>query len=125
MQNKIETLGARELEHRLAPRRASEKLHGQGHRAGGHGDFLLRYEHVIGPLFQLALQAAGLYSRGKANALRPVVRNLRLEYPNLPASLNGFRILHLSDLHIDGMSRMAEIVAGLVSGIEADLCVMT
>jgi hypothetical protein len=54
-----------------------------------------------------------------------VVRHLRLEFQDLPASFDGFRILHLSDLHIDGMDGLAEIVADRIAGLNADLCVMT
>jgi hypothetical protein len=53
------------------------------------------------------------------------VRHLRLEFPNLPPSLDGFRILHLSDLHIDGMDGLAEILAEQLRLLPVDLCVLT
>jgi hypothetical protein len=50
---------------------------------------------------------------------------LRLEFPNLPAALDGFRILHLSDFHIDGVAGLAEALAERLKFISADLCVLT
>jgi predicted MPP superfamily phosphohydrolase len=114
-----------DLEQRLAPRRAAERLHQKGRMAHGRGDFVLRHHGLIVPLVRGAFVLAGLYRRGLANALRPVVREVRFEFPNLPAELDGRRILHLSDLHIDGIEGMAERVAELISGIRADLCVFT
>lgn len=67
----------------------------------------------------------GLYGRGRANALQPVVRDVRLEFENLPAGLDGFRILHLSDFHIDGVDGLAEVVASRLSLLPVDLCVLT
>ncbi len=71
------------------------------------------------------LQMAGLYQKGRANALQPVVRELRLEFPHLPAALDGFRILHLSDFHIDGIDGLAEVLAERVAFYPVDVCLMT
>lgn len=72
-----------------------------------------------------ALRLAGLYRRGRANALRPVIRELRLEFPNLPCSLDGFRLLHLSDFHINGVDGLAEVLAESLAPLAVDLCVLT
>lgn len=114
-----------EIERRLAPRRLIEAEHHKGRRAHGRGDFLLRHDAVVRPLVRLGLQALGLYGRGLGNALRPVVRAFRLDFPNLPPAFEGFRILHLSDLHLDGVDGLAEAAASLLAGISADLCVLT
>ena len=76
-------------------------------------------------LIRTTLRAAGLYQQGLANALQPVVRHIRLEFAELPASLDGFRILHLTDLHIDGMDGLAEILAEHAAQLPVDLCVLT
>ena len=114
-----------DLEWRLAPRRAAERLHHKGRMEHGRGDFMARHRNLVRPLVQGALLATGLYGRGLANALRPVVRHVRFEFPNLPAEANGLRLLHLSDLHIDGQEGLAAAVARIVSGLPVDLCVMT
>ena len=74
---------------------------------------------------KVGLQMAGLYNRGRANALRPVVRRVRLAFADLPPGLDGFQILHLSDFHIDGVDGLAEAVAEQVAFLPVDLCVMT
>ena len=118
-------LSPRNLEERLARRRVAEGLHHKGRRAHGHGDFILRHHRTIAPLFRTALRLTGLYGRGVRNALQPVIRSVRFEFPNLPPSLERFRILHLADLHIDGIDGLAEIAAAEVAKLPVDLCVMT
>jgi len=54
-----------------------------------------------------------------------VVRNLTFEFPNLPLSFDGFRILHLSDIHADALAGLAETICDQVSQLEVDLCVLT
>lgn len=71
------------------------------------------------------LRITGLYRRGLANALKPEVRHLRLQSPCLPAGLDGFRILHLSDFHIDAVDGIAQAVADRLAFLPADLCVLT
>ena len=102
-----------------------EDLHHKGRRAHGRGDFLLRHDRVVGPLLRVALQSMGLYTRGFENALSPMVRRCRFVFDQLPREFDGFRILHLSDLHIDGLDGLAEVVAECVSAIPVDLCVLT
>jgi predicted MPP superfamily phosphohydrolase len=82
-------------------------------------------DHMAGPALNTFLKATGLYSRGVRNALHPIVRYVRLEFEDLPPRFDGFRILHLADLHIDALDGLAEAVADLISPLEVDLCVMT
>ena len=114
-----------DLERRLAHRRVAELLHHKGRLARGRGDYLLRHDRVLGPLLRAALQLLRLYSLGVDNARAPIVRRLRLQFDRLPPEFEGYRILHLSDLHIDGLDGLAEILAGLVSTVPVDLCLMT
>jgi len=71
------------------------------------------------------LQLTGLRRRGELNALSPIVREIVLQYDNLPESFCGFRILHLTDLHIDGLAGLAEAISERLSELEVDICVMT
>ncbi len=116
---------AHDLEKRLAPRRAIEAAMNSGELKHVHKDTLVMRERIARPILRGILKAAGIYSRGIRNALQPVVRNIRLQFQNLPASFDGFRILQLADLHIDGMDGLAEIVADRIGELHADICVMT
>ena len=115
----------RNLERLLASRRAVEARHHRGPKAHGHGDFALQHERVLAWGIKTALRVSGLYGRGRANALRPVVRELKVEFEDLPAALDGFQILHLSDFHIDGVDGLAEALAERLAFLPVDLCVLT
>ena len=112
----------REIESRLSRRRCIEA---QYQKTGGRAESGLSRDRILGWVLKTGLQTAGLYQQGIANALRPVVRHLRLEFANLPPGLDGFRILHLSDFHIDGVDGLAEIVADQLASLSVDLCVLT
>jgi len=121
-----ETLQERSLQDRLEPRVAVEEHFKRTGRKFRKKFFLFRHERIfIRPPLKLGLQMVGLYSRGVQNALRPVVKDLRLSFPNLPAAFDGFRILHLSDLHIDKMDGLVEALTPVLSRLPVDLCVIT
>jgi uncharacterized protein len=115
----------REMEPRLSRRRFIEAQNERRIAAWGRGGYSSLRDRVASSLLKTSLRTAGLYGRGLANALCPVVRRLRLEFGNLPPGLDGFRILHLSDFHIDGVDGLAEIVANQLALLPVDLCVLT
>src|SRR5262249_27691799 len=116
---------ARNLEERLAGRRAIETALRTGWRRSAHRDVHLLRDHIAASILRTALQIMGLYDRGVRNALDPVIRHGLFEFEARPASFHGFRILHLADLHVDGVDGLAEIVAERLGALPADLCVMT
>jgi predicted MPP superfamily phosphohydrolase len=118
-------LGQADLRRRLEARLAVEALHHKGRRAHGRGDYLLRHDRTIAPVLRTVLRMMGLYSRGVRNALNPVVRNVRINFSNLPLGFEGFRLLHLTDFHIDGVDGLAEVLAVRLSDLQADVCVLT
>jgi len=71
------------------------------------------------------LRLTGLMGWARRNALRYRLREFDIPIEGLPPGFDGYRILHLSDLHIDeildGGARLCQTVAGL----EYDLCVVT
>lgn len=71
------------------------------------------------------LRLSGLYGVGRRGA-----RNLRIAYnmveiERLPAAFDGFRILHLSDLHLDLDPDHLGVVTRALEGIDADVAVIT
>lgn len=129
MNHRTLTLAAREessLAERLKPRIAVEQEFARLGHTYRHGRLHRAVEnHFARPALKLALRCAGLYGRGVGNALRPVVRELCLWFPNLPSGFDGFRILQISDLHIDGTDGLAEALSCLLSTVESDVCVLT
>ena len=64
-------------------------------------------------------------NRGRRNAAQVQLRTSRIVSARLAGAFNGFRILHLTDLHAD-MSRRAIVrVAELTAGLDYDFCVLT
>ncbi len=104
---------ARELDQRLA------------WLSQGRGGFHFENLHFLPPLVDRALHLLGLSERALRQAASPVLRRVRLACPRLPDALDGFRILHLSDLHLDGVPGLTERVVELVRDVDADLCVLT
>jgi predicted MPP superfamily phosphohydrolase len=86
-----------------------------------HFENLQFSRHVL----RTGLKLAGLLTRGEKNALRPVTRLVRFEFESLPAAFSGFRILHLSDLHIDGHPELADTIGKHVEKLEVDLTLLT
>ena len=75
--------------------------------------------------FQLGLKLSGLWRRGIANGLDVRLRTLRLALAGLPAAFQGYRILHLADLHLDAAPGVPAAILETVAGLEVDLCVCT
>lgn len=82
--------------------------------------------HLLHPAVGAVLKALGLWGRGRRELLEPVVRENSVAIgPALPPEFDGFRILHLSDLHIDIEEALVESIARAVAPLRYDLCVMT
>ena len=89
-------------------------LHGlrraRGARPTGGTD-LTRRRMITGAL---ACVAAGVGAKGVYDGVRlPDVVEVTLEFPDLPSAFDGYRIAHLSDLHISAAAR-ADRTAGVV-----------
>ena len=76
-------------------------------------------------LFKIVLQLTGLYQLGLRNAQELHLREFQLYFPNLPPSFDGFAILHLSDLHLDGREGLAAAIIATLGERPVDLCVLT
>lgn len=79
----------------------------------------------IKKLLRFGLDVTGLDQRGKRNALNPVVEHLRFEFDHLPTKFEGFRILHLSDIHADGLEELADVLYEALNRLHVDVCVLT
>lgn len=57
----------------------------------------------------------------------PPVHEVELEFPNLPAELDGYRIVQVSDLHCSSAARRwrTQAVVDRVNGLDADLVCLT
>jgi len=74
---------------------------------------------------EVLLKLTRQYERGLRNAWDIALRRIEVPLPRLPAAFDGFTVLHLSDLHLDGMPGLEEAILERVGGQEFDLCVLT
>ena len=75
-------------------------------------------------LLESLFKASGIYRKGLANAGKVSLVQQSIVLPHLPRSLEGFRILLLTDLHLDGQTGLAETIAGLASPLQVDICLI-
>lgn len=80
---------------------------------------------VLLKIFAFMLKLTGHYRKGYGNAKTIRVNELALGFPNLPKAFDGFRILHLSDLHIDSIPGFAALLIDKVKNLEFDICLLT
>lgn len=69
-------------------------------------------------------KATGLYGRGVKNALAIRLTEETFWFPDLPAAFDGFRLLLLTDLHLDGLDGLTEAIIAQVRDLEADSCLI-
>jgi len=69
-------------------------------------------------------RALGIYQRGVQNALDIGVNHLTLFFETLPQAFDGYRILFITDLHLDGLDGLTERVQWLIEPLETDLCIL-
>ena len=74
--------------------------------------------------FDYSLQVSCLKTTGQRNALSVQVERTELILGVLPEAFDAYRILLITDLHIDGNDQLADKVIDLVEDLNYDLCVL-
>ena len=109
----------------LRQRLGMESESGQHVFGYGRTFFHLENWYSVHALIRNTLRLLLLHGRGRRNARALRLRRRRLVLPGLPAEFHGFRILQLSDLHIDVDEDFPTILAERVREAVFDLCVIT
>lgn len=93
----------------------------------GQGRNLFHIENWLSlhGLIKIFLKLSGLQKRGQKNCHKIIVNENTVVSPNLPSGFDGFRVLHLSDLHIDLDGDFAATLTRTVAPLGYDLCVLT
>ncbi len=106
----------------LLARQKKEQLIKQHAKTGkGCKDRLTAWVDRIEPI----LRYSGLLAWGRHQALQLRYQHQCLALPSLPKAFDGYRILQLSDLHIDALPGLEQHLCAFLQGIEVDLCVWT
>lgn len=93
----------------------------------GHGRNLFHIENWLSlhAIIKTGLRISQLHKRGQKNCHNICVNENTVVSARLPESFAGYRVLHLSDLHIDLDSEFAETLSQTVSQLDYDICVLT
>ena len=92
-----------------------------GGKSKSHWPLFVRLAHIFGFILKLS----GLYDKGHRNAKDIRVKNVIISFADLPQSFDSYRILHLTDLHLDSISGIETIICEKIKNLRYDLCVMT
>ena len=76
-------------------------------------------------MFRSGVRLVGLHERGRRNALDVKLVTHSIAFPDLLPSFDGYRILHVSDTHLDCLPDLATVANRLLAGVEVDLFVLT
>lgn len=76
-------------------------------------------------LLRWGLKTTGLFGRGRRNYLNLRVVDVPIRLPRLPPAFDGFRILQLTDLHLDLEPALVPVIRKRLSGVGYDLTVLT
>ncbi len=117
----IDRIGLTHLRQRLG-------IEGEGEaRVFGQGRTYFHPEnwYSMHTMLRLALRAGFIYKRGQRNALDIQVTHNTVRIKDLPRPLNGLRLLHITDLHLDMHPDFPATLGARVRDLDYDLCVLT
>jgi len=115
---------------RIGSHHAGKRMEMQAH----YSAFLLQGRHfhihleefpAVSWLIKNVLKITGLWPIAVRNSMRYTIVEHEVPIPHLPQAFEGFRILHLSDLHIEGMVDKGQSLATALAPLDYDLCVLT
>jgi predicted MPP superfamily phosphohydrolase len=76
-------------------------------------------------MVETGARLVGLHQRGLRNALDVELVSRSVSLPSLPPAFDGYRILHLSDTHLDTLPELVAVATRLLVGVEVDLLALT
>ncbi len=91
----------------------------------GFGRIHLENLDVFVNFVDVTLRLSGMRERGRRNSLDFKIVNNEVFLQKLPLEFDGFRILHLTDIHIDGLIDGGKTLSDLVASLRYDVCVLT
>jgi uncharacterized protein len=94
-------------------------------RAGPYSRWRNLSFKVVVAVLDGTLRLTPIYARGCRNALDLRKVELELPLPGLPPAFDGYRILQLSDTHLDHFPELAKAARDLLDGVEVDMLAVT
>ncbi len=91
----------------------------------GRNFFHIENWYSVHSVIRNTLRLCLLHRKGKRNARNIQVRHNRVRLPQLHSDLDGFTLLHLSDMHVDMDEKATLALMERVREVDYDICVMT
>ncbi len=119
------------LERRLGIVHARQRLGIENDHAqkvfGGGGMNLFHPEnwYSVQTLMRWSLKSVGMYELGRRNACDIRVSRHVVQHKLIPQAFNGYRVLQLTDLHLDMDPDITRALVSAVRPLDYDLCVLT
>jgi len=92
---------------------------------GGRTLFHIENAETLNVLLFFGLKLTGAFRRGHKNFLDLQIVENEVRLTDLPPNFDGYRILHLSDLHLDLEPSLTPIIIEHISALDYDLAVIT
>lgn len=74
--------------------------------------------------FKFLFKITGLYRQGYKNTFSFSVHEHHVYFDNLPEAFDGYRILYMSDLHLDTIPGYEQAIIDRIKDLNADLCLL-
>ena len=119
-----------DMSRRLGEALFRQRMHEQAYHEAGvthQEDFLRWVDRYVDfdKLVARIVGMAGCFGWGYRNYKDIRIVEHRLYHPRLPSALDGFRLLQLSDIHLDLDSSIIGVIKEKLAGLEYDLAVIT
>lgn len=97
------------------------------HRIFGQGRTLFHIEnwYSVRSIIRNSLRLVLLLGHGRRSARRIVLRHNRIPLAGLPRAFDNYRILQISDLHLDMAPDFPHVLIEAVRQVDYELCVLT
>jgi hypothetical protein len=79
------------------------------------------YYHLF---MKSVFKALHIYERGQKNALVIEKLEVSFHFSDLPPAFDGYKVLFLSDLHLDGLDGLTEEVIRIIRQTPVDMCIL-
>lgn len=109
----------------LARRLSIQVDHSAKYFGKGSGKFHWENIDFLPQVLEFLIKASGFFQKGERNAEAYEVVEVDVQLEGLPKPFENFRILHLSDIHIDGMPDLGKRLIRIIGNLTYDLCVLT
>ena len=104
---------------------AVEEIHAAQILGQGRNFFHIENWFSIHSVIRNTLRLFFMFNKGQRNARDIKIRHNVIKLPHLDKDLEGFTILHLSDLHADMDAQVTQALMEKIREVDYDICVMT